>query len=217
MTTVVYPLASQSDYTELKFSLRSIDKYLPKPFEVVIIGEKVPEWINNVTWIHLPDIPNKKLLSVRRKILAGLSYSGGEILFMNDDFYFLRETPIPYFVNGFLQSCANAGSRQLQARLKELKKPARHYDLHYPIIFGQDFIEIMENFPADNLIRSAYCNWKGIPGEQTSDCKFLNSTKPDIVRITIETKSFMSTGEHSIKSIIPILFERFPKKSHFEL
>lgn len=214
--TVVYPLAAQPDYTELKFSLRSIDKYLPKPFEVVIIGEKIPDWINNVTWIQIPDIPGKRQLSVRRKILAGLELAD-EILFMNDDFIFLKESSIPYFVNGSLKTYAYAGSRQLQARLAELKKPARHFDLHYPIIFRKDFREIIENFPSDCLLRSAYCNWLGIEGEQTTDCKFLKSTKPEIVKEAMETKPFISTGEHSIKSILPILLQRFTIKSRFEL
>lgn len=214
--TVIYPLASQSDYTELKFSLRSIDTYLPKPFEVVIIGEKTPDWLTNVTWIELPDIPNKKQLSVRRKILAALQLAD-EIIFMNDDFYFLKETQIPYYINGLLKTYSYSGSKQLQVRLAELKKPAKHFDLHYPIIFKKDFVTIMENFPADCLIRSAYCNYLGIEGEQTGDCKFLRATKPEAIQQAIETKPFISTGEHSIKSILPTLLELFPKKSYFEL
>lgn len=214
--TVAYPLAAQFDYTELKFSLRSLDKYLPKPFEVVIIGEKIPDWINNVTWIQLPDIPGKRQLSVRRKILAALELAD-EILFMNDDFFFLRESSIPYYVNGNLKSYPYAGSKQLQARLTELKKPTRHFDLHYPIIFKKDFREIIENFPADCLLRSAYCNWLNIDGEQITDCKFLKSTKPEIVKEAIKIKPFISTGEHSIKSILPVLLELFPNKSIFEV
>lgn len=214
--TVVYPLALQSDYTELKYSLRSIDTYLPKPFEVVIIGEKIPDWLNNVKWIQLPDVPNKKQLSVRRKILAALELSD-EILFMNDDFFFLKHSDIPYYVNGALKTYSYSGSKQLQVRLAELKKPSRHFDLHYPIIFRKNFVNILENFPADCLIRSAYCNYLGIEGEQISDCKFLRAPKPEAIQQAIETKPFISTGEHSIKSILPILLELFPKKSYFEL
>lgn len=214
--TVVYPLASQSDYTELKFSLRSIDTYLSKPFEVVVIGEKIPDWLNNVTWIELPDVPNKKQLSVRRKILAALELSD-DILFMNDDFYFLKPSDIPYYSNGALKTYSYSGSKQLQVRLAELKKPAKHFDLHYPIVFKKDFVNIIENFPADCLIRSAYCNWLGIEGEQVSDCKFLRAPKPEVIQQAIQSKPFISTGEHSIKSILPTLLELFPQKSYFEL
>lgn len=211
-----YPLAVQKDYTELRYSLRSLQQYYP-PSEVIVIGEKIPDWLINVTHIQLSDIANNRQLSVRRKILAALEYSGSDILFMNDDFYFLSGSDIPYFFNGDLKSYGYSGSKKLQDRLKELGKPTRNFDLHCPIIFGKDLPEVMAHFPADCLIRSAYCNYLEIKGIQMHDVKFLKTTKPETIIEFIKNNPFMSTGEHSLSSCLPILKELFPNKSNFEL
>lgn len=214
--TIVYPIESQKDYTELKYSLRSIDKFIQKPYEVVVIGGKLPEWITNVTWVNLPDIPDKKLLSVRRKILASLAYCD-EILFMNDDFYLTKQaTSFPYYFNGDLKKCNNSGSKQVQTQLNILGKPTKSFDIHYPIIFRKDFIDIMENFADDCLIRSAYCNYLEIEGVQIQDCKFIKAMKPNDVHEVVKSSSLISTGNYSLKSVLPILKEMFPYKSIFE-
>ena len=101
---VCYPLTTQLDYTELRYSLRSIEKYLQDVEEVIIVGDNLPDWINNVTQIILPDIKGKKQLSIRRKILAALNYTD-EILFMNDDVYFLKPSnDFPYYYHGYLKN-----------------------------------------------------------------------------------------------------------------
>ena len=52
MIGVYYPyLASASRWEELRYSLRSLDKYLKEDFEVWIVGD-LPEWIRNVK--HIP-------------------------------------------------------------------------------------------------------------------------------------------------------------------
>jgi hypothetical protein len=56
MYTIVIPLSpcggfSQDD-TELRYALRSLDTYFKDPFELVIVGNHLPGWVQNVT--HLP-------------------------------------------------------------------------------------------------------------------------------------------------------------------
>lgn len=213
--TIAIPLKRQNDYTELKFSLRSIEKFVENP-EVLIIGEELPKWIDNVTWIKVKDMDGRKQLSVKRKILAALEYSD-EILFSNDDIYFLKKTKIPYYHNGDLKGYSYTGSKELQKELKAMGKPTKSFELHVPIIFKKDFKEIIKNFSADTLIRSAYANYLEIEGEQTIDCKFVKSPKPGEVTSAIETKPFISTGVYSIHAVKPFLEQLFPSPSKYEL
>lgn len=213
--TICYPLTAQLDYTELKYSLRSIEKYLTPPFEVVIVGNVVPEWINHITQIHLPDVHNKKQLSIKRKILAALEYTE-EILFLNDDIFFLKPIAnFPYYYHGYLKHYPEAGSKQLLKQLETINKPALHFDGHMPIVYKQDFKEL--NFSDECIIKSQYCNYFEIPGKFTADCKLLKNTKPEDIRNFIADKDCFSTGVYSIASALPILEELFPEPSKFEI
>lgn len=211
---IAYPLTSQKDYTELKYSLRSVERYLSRS-EVLIIGETLPDWITNVTWIRLPDVSGRKQISVRRKIYAALEYAN-EVLFMNDDIYFLKTINPPYYFNGDLKKYTFSGSAQLQKELKALGKPTKNFDLHYPIVFREDFKEVMENFSGDCLIRSAYCNYLEIEGEPIGDCKILQKPKEGTIENMVNTRPCLSTGTYSFTHCLPTLKNLFPHKSRFE-
>lgn len=215
--TIAYPLKSQKDYTELLYSLRSIEKHITPPYEIVIIGDTLPDWITNVTWINIPEIKTSKHLSVKRKILAALS-QGEDIFYMNDDIYLLQDTDMnfPYYFNGDLKSNSYTGSKQLQLDLKAMGKPTKCFELHYPMVFKSDFTQIIQNFHPDTMIRSAYCNYLGIEGEQLGDCKFINSPKKDQLDKKLSLPC-ISTGAHSLPGVLPVLREMFPMKSKFEI
>jgi hypothetical protein len=212
---VVYPLAAQLDYTELRYSIRSL-KFLTLPFEVVIIGNNLPDWITNVTNIELPDIPGRVQISVRRKIYAALEYAE-EILFMNDDIYLLKDYGSNYYWNGDIKQYTYTGARQAEKELIAMGKQTKNFDLHYPIVFKQDFKAVMENFTDDTLIRSAYCNYLGIEGVQIPDCKILTSKKSGIIKEIIKELPCFSTGIYSLSSALSILQELFPNPSKYEI
>lgn len=212
--TVAIPLKKQAEYTELKFALRSIDKFVDTA-EVIIIGEQLPHWIDNVTWIRVKDT-GKRQLSVKIKIIAALQYAK-EILFSNDDIYFLKKTEVPYYWNGLLKSYTYTGSKELREELEKMGKPTKSFELHVPLVFKNDFTEIIKNFSSETLIRSAYCNYLEIEGEQTPDCKFVKAPKPDEINHALNTRNFISTGAHSIKAVKPYLENLFSEKSRFEL
>lgn len=215
--TIAYPLTVQSDYDELMFSLRSVEKYIKKPYQVVIIGDLLPDWITNVVHINLPDVKNKKQLSIRRKILAALTYAD-EVLMMNDDIYFLQPTKtFPYYWSGMLKHYSEAGTRQLEKRLTELDKPVKHFDNHYPIIYKQDFKIASEEFPEECIIKGMYCNYHEIEGEFIADCKFNQVTSQIGLKRFMKNKKCFSSGIYTVKPALAVLQELFPYKSHFEV
>lgn len=213
---VTYPLTVQLEYSELKYSLRSIEKYLPA-CEVLIIGDMIPEWITNVTQIHLPDVPGRKQWSIRRKILAALEYAD-EILFMNDDIYFLQPATIfPYYFHGMLKNYSESGTQQLVKDLTRLHKPLKHFDGHMPIIYKQDFKEASKHFTEWCIIKSLYCNYFEIEGEFIADCKIFKAANSNDVRNFIKDKSCLSTGMYSVHRALSVLQELFPQKSKYEI
>lgn len=214
--TVLYPLTTQLDYTELKYSLRSLVKYLPPPFEVMIIGSQVPEWITNVKQIDMPDVPGRKQLSIRIKILTALEYAR-EILFLNDDVYLLEKSVFPYFFHGMLTTYKESGAKPLHDQLIQKGKAIKHFDGHYPLFYNQCFKEASKHFSGDCIIKSMYCNYLGIEGVFTPDCKLLKEMKPELIREFIKDKPCFSTGIYSLKSALPILEELYPNKSKFEI
>lgn len=214
---VVYPLTVQNDYTELRYSLRSIEKHLEPPFEVVIVGELIPTWINNVTVIDLPDLRGQNLYSVRRKVIAAMRYAD-EVFYMNDDIYLLEpaDSGFPYYSSGLLEKKAEAGAKPLVAQLQALNKPTKYFG-HYPCIYRSDFTDIVNRFTNDCITKSAYCNFIEVETVEISDCKLLTSKKLGYIKEFIKDKPCFSTGIYSIKEALPVLQELFPYKSKFEI
>lgn len=214
---IAIPLTVQNDYTELRYCLRSIEMFITKPYEIVIIGDCIPYWLNHVTNIQLPDIRGKKQLSIRSKILAALEYAD-EILFMNDDIYFLQPaTEFPYYWHGYLKHNSETGTRPLEKELIALKKPIKHFDGHYPIVYNKGFKEASEHFSEECIIKSMYCNYFEIEGVFAPDCKILKASKPAEVNGFIKDKHCFSTGAYSLQSCLPVLNELFPIPSNFEI
>lgn len=216
--TIVYPLTTQIDYCELKYSLRSIEKYLPAPFEVVIVGDNMPEWINNVTQIELPDIKGQNQYSVRRKIIAALHYASSEIFFFNDDIYLLEKAGanFPYYSSGVLEKIGESGAKPLLKQLQSHGKPAKYFG-HYPAVYKRDFTEVINNFSIECITKSAYCNFTQVESIEVSDCKILTAKKEGVIREFIKDRPCFSTGVYSIQSALPVLEELFPEPSKYEI
>lgn len=219
MIYIVYPLTNQKDYTELLFSLRSVEKFIKTPYEIVLVGEQMPDWITNATQIVLPNVQENKLISVRRKILAALEYLKEDIFFMNDDFILLKETDpetFPYYSSGKMDRMAETGAAPSVKQLREKGKPTRYFG-HYPCIIRQDFPEIIKNF-SDNIInKSVYCNMIDIVCVETPDCKLNENTSASVVKKFIQGRVCLSTGVYSLNHAIPVLSEMFPNPSKFEI
>lgn len=212
---IVYPLTSQVDHSELKYSLRSLEKYVSFD-EVIIVGEHVPEWLTSVTWIKLPDVVGQKQLSIRRKILMALKYAD-EFLFLNDDVYFLQlTTEFPYYWHGMLRKYSEPGTRQVETRLKQLGSTLKLFDGHYPLIYDQAFKRISEEFDSGCIIKSMYCNALDIEGVFAPDCKIQRNMRVSEIKDFVKDKHCLSTGLIGLQNALIFLQELFPNKSKFE-
>lgn len=214
---VMYPLKNQRDYTELRYSLRSIEKFLPHD-EVVIVAENIPDWIVNITWVKVADIPNRKQWSIRKKILVALEYSE-EIFFMNDDIYLLRPMiEIPFYYRGSLKGYAESGAKPLQLQLEAMDKSIKNFDIHYPIMYNKYFFnQASESFTENIIIKSMYGNYHNIIGEEISDCKVHNQKSAQLVKQFMYGKPCLSNSQYSLRIVLPVLQDLFPNPSKYEL
>jgi len=92
MLSVVYPyVKAYARFDELKFSLRSLDKYLERPFRVFVIGDR-PVWLskevnhipaNTASMYAVADIIHKLELAIADERISE------DFIWMNDDIYLL--------------------------------------------------------------------------------------------------------------------------------
>lgn len=87
-TTIVIPLhhsgGKHGDNTELRFALRSLETHFKDPYQVVIVGRVLPDWIQNVQHVS----HRKGLKSALR---AAANHSPGGFFWFYDDCCLLRD------------------------------------------------------------------------------------------------------------------------------
>lgn len=207
------PLKPQDDYTELKFTLRSIQKWAD---EVIIVGEDLPLWAKNVTWLPIKDIPGRKQLSIRKKIISALQYKS-EFLHLADDVYLLTEPKKIFYSSGSIKNRGESGSRPLQAQLEAIGKPIKDYDVHCCIYYEREKFKALEVFQAECIIKSAYGNFHELESTAMPDFKINSKMTPEEIKGAIKNRPYFSTGPQGLKYALPVLAELFPLKSKFEL
>lgn len=164
MIDFVIPLGRGSQFKncELRYCLRSLEKYGKGIRRVVIVGETNPGFLSkDVVFLQSPKFPICKEARIATKIqwAWGTGQLTDEILFGNDDYFFLKPfdaRTVPYFQRGPLIESATSHRRPvargekwepvpnqkvLQAThdaLVAAKLPTMSYELHYPIRYQRD-------------------------------------------------------------------------------
>jgi hypothetical protein len=92
---IVYPwLAKGATWEELRYSIRSIEKHFAdKDCPIYILGEAPPAWLvpgGRVRWIEMKGYRKSVQDGFFEARAVGLQIAG-EVLWMNDDFYLLRD------------------------------------------------------------------------------------------------------------------------------
>jgi hypothetical protein len=186
---VLYILGDGSTWNnrELRYSLRSVDLYLPH--DRVFIAGSCPDWCSAY---HIPveDIGPGKLANSVYKLTVALQSGllADEIVLMNDDFFLLeKRDPLPVAHKGRLaESLTNHPSHQgyyytaMVSMLRELEEVGIEdpldYGLHVPFLLRRDWamqvLQDCEELEDEGyLFRTAYGNLLGIGGERAEDVK----------------------------------------------
>ena len=210
---------------ELKYALRSIDKYLDGYGEIFIVGHN-PRGFKNFTHVSFPDNPERKEYSIMSKMkwACGSPVVLDNFIMWHDDHFLLKPMHVrdfQYWTNGTL---ATAASRAKGGYLLSLKNTIRYgikenFDIHTPIVFSK--AQFLANVPmvfADGreyCVKSLYC--RDAPGVSMSDCKINAPLAPDAIRRKIEGRLFFSTGPLALTNpMIEIFDYLYPDPSRYE-
>lgn len=230
-TDIVIPLGTGSCWedNELRYSLRSFEKYLSDIGRVFIVSETIPSWIQGVIQVNCPDVGNVPSTNTTVKILRacreGLS---DHFLLSNDDFFLLKPFRADHFPYFFRQDLLFNIHKLDKAHHYECRKntyltlakagfQTRNFEVHCPMLFNTErFLKIMNRFPMDGLLpRSIYGNVLKLHAEQKGDYIInlpLNLPGP------LDRASFFSVRFGPVNPEMKLFFELlYPQKSRWEL
>lgn len=180
---VVYILGHQDDYTELRYSLRSL-AFLQHD-QVWIVGAPPPDWSKNLN--HLP-VEQKtgyleKMWNQRNNIYQACRYGfiSDDFVLMNDDFILLQSVgELPVIHHGEIDmpfmDTHPGGYQETWRWLKEqgVETPL-HFAEHRPMVMNQhlmadfhDRARHIDQYPVPTL----YGNLAALEGEQGEDALF---------------------------------------------
>ena len=222
---------SKWDNRELKFSLRSVEKYLP--FKKVFVCGNDPGFLSeSVTFIenHPIQKANDKAWAIKEQLLKLCSDDrlSEDFVLLNDDYFFLRPvTSFPYWHKGELKDAMETlGSGVYYGHLLATERAlfkkrytTLHFDGHWPIVYNKKkLVEVIQkynwNIPLGYTLRSLYCNTLGIPGEYREDVK---ANKPEDWELFTRNKDVFSVDDQAIgRNLGEFLLTLFPNKSQFE-
>jgi hypothetical protein len=228
---------SKWDNQELRYSLRSLEKYACGVGNVFVVGH-VPVFLSDkVTTLQREDFGKNKEHNIAEQIefaAANLSLSE-RFLWVNDDCFFTQETDItgyPYYSDGSLEakwrSTAMNGYRvalaQADAQLRARGFPTHNFENHVPIIYTRagmakmaPWVRLSGRMPYGMTFRSVYCNALGIPpGPQYRDLKIGNCSTPAELEARIKGRHVFSIGDgfsDAAKAHFDVLY---PERSSYE-
>ncbi len=195
---IVYVLKSENfTDNELKYSLRSLEKYGFNYNRIFLIGGK-PSSLNydKISYLYFPDISNVCEFSVYMKIvfLCCKSDVSENFILFNDDYYLLKPinlSCIPYYykrqeISLIYRHQNTFNEMAILTRKFLLKHNKNIFDFkpHYPIIYNKlKILELTSLYkqsfkisPLGLSLRDLYCNWFNVENKvYKDDNKIINS------------------------------------------
>lgn len=214
MIDFVYPLGrgSRCGNLELRYSIRSVEKYAPMARKVAIATwDKLPAFIDpgSVLQLKVSDMyGHQRTLNTLRKALAACSDDRltPDIVWMNDDIILTMPHPeFPHAVKGVLGPSHSKKSGDYftacQHSVRYLKSKGiaepRNFAAHRPLLLNRArFVELLT--PVMSMMRpvlwgSVYCNLARVAAVPMSDAKVHT---PDQFFATVEHAACVSLGDN---------------------
>lgn len=239
---VVIPLSNGSrwDNNELRYCLRSLEKYFLPLGEVYIMTPLDLTWIQHAHVINVGDpLKSNKDGNLINKVLHAcrMPELSRHFLRLSDDQLLLGEISDisqvePYFLFNLKETSPRWWSGKWKARMRRTMDyltlhgmPAFHYDTHCPQIYDkQEFLRIWEAIDFESNI--GYCiNTMYFNHQDPSGKKILNGVKanmesaysPDKLARRLEGKIYLGYSDAGLTDHLKaFLADMFPDKSKFE-
>ena len=226
--SIVIPLGrgSRNNDLELRYCLRSVEKYLTGYGDVFIVGEK-PDWLRNVIHIPCPDFGDKtydKERNIFGKIMAACADDrvSDSFLFMNDDHYLLQEyaaREFPYYYDGRLRDKLTISDyKHTVSNTAAIVSPNVLYaDIHCPIIYEKAKFATIGRY--NWAVKFGYCI-KTLYCYEHVLCSHLRPAvdlKIEEGPYSLTSRPWFSIGDKAFNGDIKrVLQELYPLKSRYE-
>lgn len=224
------------DNEELRYSLRSLENHSDVD-EVTVVGG-YPDWLNVELVRVLPGNPYAyKQLNGIHNMETAIRETPGDFVVFNDDFMVLKDLPdpLPYYhkfglTNHIAQVKSNAleshQRREMMVKMNLFLKShgvptPNSFETHIPMrINGERLSELIEKYrewaveePGTPLMwRTLYGNHAPLEETQGRRDVITHGTKDFLSGV-----DFASTADYTVDPILPLLQERFPNPSRWEL
>lgn len=231
-----------ADNNELKYLLRSVEQNFPVR-NVILIGTKMPEWLNTnrVIILEIPDeFRHNKDANIINKVLqaARLPNITPTFFWSCDDHLVLRKPKAdelkPYFLSDlkneqawFWSGVWKKGLKQTMEFLDHHKKTTIHYDVHIPQpINAEKFKSIFEGFAFEEHVRftinTLYFNQAGLKKHYHIGILKATFERPVSNMSEIETscynRLYINYNDQGLTSHLQkYIVNKFPNKSKYEL
>lgn len=222
---------------ELRYSIRSVVKYMPHS-KILVVGGK-PDWYKGPflpveTFLHGRKSTNK-YVNAKNNIQSIIDSPkvSSEFVFMNDDFYVMQKLDkVPYYHGGLFADKIKEFYRyagysdyvkvllRTQSALEALGiKDLLDYTLHIPITYSKE--KLAQVLPYDGSIRTLYGNIHRVDGKQMEDVKVhpkrLRPHSPQPFDYLNKKTLFLSTADASFSEVKRNLLGKvFTKPSKYE-
>lgn len=235
---IVIPIreATHNDYAELRFALRSFEKFVPHT-DIVLIGAK-PKWFKNGRSFAFTESPDPKYreANIFRKLewYVNKHNDGSEFIYANDDHFVLQPwTGLPpYPVKDSLTKSITSRS-SIDPYVKSIKNTASivghdeyDYDVHAPMcmdpeLFKECFAGVDWTKPWGYLLKTLYGRHFDYTCT-TPDYKINEPIAPSafhnfITELEYTEQPFFSTSDKAFDFVMmDILISLFPDPSKYE-
>ena len=239
VTDIVIPLAEKGahDNLELRYALRSIEKHARGYRDIIIVGNNVPSWLQNVRIISSVEDSSRKNITLFRKRLAAAMESDADYnLYWCDDYVLLKTMNVmsipalrndkdllDYSGGRVWHRCLKAAGEALKAH----SKTTFDCESHTPSLNDRKkFIQLAEIFKNDRetdpglTVCALYHNYYGnrmLPMDKIK-ATFEKAADVEEVRKITRNKLFLGYDDKGFTSgVKAFLAEKFPEKSQYEV
>lgn len=234
---IVYIVGSDPHhaYTELRYSIRSMQKHLADMGRLFIVGED-PGFLKDFYHIPYPDSArHNNNLNIYNKILAACQCPdvGDEFMSCSDDHFLLADFMAETFPNFYYSDLSvvaqNVADKSYKTALENTynalesrKLTTIHFNVHSPFRYKKSlFLSLMPTYDwtvnKGYVSKSLYANSLHLQGELLEDLKIHTPKTATAIRRRLKGARVFSTNEHSMNDPMKaFLQELFPVPSLWE-
>lgn len=213
---------------ELKYALRSIEKYFTGYNDIYLVGNKFPLWLTNVQTLHKDETALKTSKNILDKIQTYFNhFHDSELIQWQDDIYLtehINAYSLPYYAEGDLRTAIirHHGSYKtlIVNTAMKVTDSVPYYDVHTPIKYERNCFKHLYSYDwvqSKYLVKTLYCaNYKPVTTPYR-DCKIGQPTTYAEIKARINGCPFFSTSPQSINpDMVKVLNELYPNPSKYE-